>query len=177
MTRRSFVGAGVLFFVLLVPRPGHADPIIILDGLITKAGGFGAASIQFSGTEDFSFTGFITPFANFAQTATYVGSTVYPDRRFNSVVLPAAQMFLEWSRWGQRASTPVAVWQADRCIWSFRGVAVVPPVVESLGLVSAPFSLTGQWGFPFIPGQEPRPALGLSGSGIVTAFLAPSFIQ
>ena len=40
MTRRSFVGAGVLFFVLLVPRPGHADPIIILDGLITKAGEF-----------------------------------------------------------------------------------------------------------------------------------------
>ena len=174
MTRRSFVGAGVLFFVLLVPRPSHADPIIF--GWPDHKGWNSSGRHPFSSPAPKTSASQASSLRSDASLSYHVGSTVYPDRRFNSVVTPAAQMFLERSPWGQRSSNSGGIGVGSGSMHLvFQGMAVLPPVVESLGLVSVPCSLAGQWSFPFISLLRPRPGFGFSGSGMVTASLAPSF--
>jgi hypothetical protein len=178
MTLRSFVGAGVLFFGLLAARSTHADPFIV-DGLVVKTGEFSPASIEFSATDNFSFTGIITPFASFGHPCStggwfhcLPGSTLQLGGSAGSsdvlgTVTIGAESF--------RASTGEQ--GTGSLFLDFDGSGVLPTVVEPVGLVSAPFSLAGHWSFPVIPGQEFRPGFNFSGSGTVTAFLAQSIIE
>ena len=176
MTFRSFVGAGVLFVGLLgSARTSQADPVI-LDGLITKPGEFSAASVQFSGTEDFSFMGAITPFASFAH-GTCFWFNCLPGATLQLGGIASGSDVLGTVTIGTESFRAGGVDLRNGSLHLvFDGSAVLPPVVEPTGFVSAPFSLAGVWTFPAIPAREP-PRLAFSGSGIVTAFLAPSVIQ
>ena len=173
---RSFVRAGVLFIVLLAAHDIQADPIIV-DGIITKTGDFSPAAIQFSATD------------NFSSVASSLRSRVRPSM-FNRYLVP----LFSWmdARLGGSASGSDVLGTVTIGAESFRasggvatgslhlvfdGSAVLPPVGGPVGLVWAPFSLTGQWAFPFVSGQEFRPGFSFSGSGTVSAFLAPSLIQ
>ena len=177
MTLRSFVRAGVLFIVLLAAHDIQADPIIV-DGLITKTGDFSPAAIQFSATDDFSFSGFITPFASFAHPcSTGIWFHCLPGSTLQLGGIASGSDVLGTVTIGTesfRASGGVAT---GSLYLVFDGSAVLPPVGGPVGLVSAPFSLTGQWAFPFVSGQEFRPGFSFSGTGTVSAFLAPSLIQ
>ena len=173
MTFRSFVGASVLFFVLL-PRTSQADPVI-LSGVITKTGYLDAAPVQFSATEDFGFTGIILPslfgpsescwrFSCSPGSTLELGGEAIPGEVRGTVIFGT-----ETFRVG------IADFGFGALFLDFEGSTVLPLVVEPTGVVSAPFSLVGRLRFPIFPGQqEPRPQLDFTGSGIVAAFLAPS---
>jgi PEP-CTERM motif-containing protein len=177
MTLRSFVTAGVLFIVLLAAHDIHADPIIV-DGLITKTGEFSPAAIQFSATDNFSFSGFITPFASFAHPcSTGIWFHCLPGSTLQLGGIASGSDVLGTVTIGTESFRASGGLGTGSLHLVFDGGAVLPPVGEPAGLVSAPFSLTGQWAFPFVSGQEFRPGFSFSGSGTVSAFIAPSLIE
>src|SRR5262245_52200012 len=175
MTFRFFVGVGVLFVALLGGvRISQADPVIV-SGVVTKTGSFTAASIQFSATEDFSFTGLITPFANFGPGSQCWSFACAPGTTIQlGGIASGSDVLGTVTIGGETFRSGGGIGDSGSLHLVFDANGVLPAVVEPTALLSAPFSLSGQWGFPFIPAQQPRPVLNFTGSGIVSASLAAS---
>ena len=163
MTFRSFVGAGVLFFVLTgAARNGEADPVI-LSGFLTKTGAFSDfAPVEFEATEDFSFRG-ISIAGPGPQTCWQLGCSPGSTVGLGGSGDVRGTVMIGPETWTTQFGAFISL--------NFSGSAMLPAVLEPTGVVSAPFSVTGVWLFPpMSPPHDPF-RIPFSGSGTVTAFL------
>lgn len=169
MTFRSSVGAGVLFFVLLSgARTTEADPVI-LSGFLTKTAPYigNPASLQFSATEDFSFTGSVR--LGIPSEACWVTSCA-PGSMVGFGGLAASSDVSGTVTVGTESFVTGSVGFSSLFL-DFDASVVLPAVIEPTAVVTGPMSLAGRWLFP--QHAQPRPSISFTGSGIATVFLEP----
>ena len=171
MTFRSFVGAGVLFFVLLSgARTTEADSVI-LSGFLTKTAPYigNPASLQFFATEEFSFRG--TVIGGIPSEACWITGCA-PGTSVGIGGLAAGSDVRGTVTIGTETFPAGSV--GSSLFLDFDARLILPAVIEPTSVMSVPLSLVeARWLFPFAPVQ-PEPLINISpASGIATVFLEP----
>ena len=172
MRYRVFIGTALLLLGFSVPM-AQADPIVMTGGTIVQPGGPGAnpGSGNLVGTDNFSWTGQIDPFASFGSQCELrcsPGETVDVGG-----FLGASNVKGEVTYQNQQFLVGGTTTSFGALNMNFETDSFMLPPAGSTAVFSSPFTMSGELVFPFFgaPGQSPVP---LSGAGIVTAFFVPS---